>query len=35
MISVAQTILKEKRTLDIDEKIMPINEILKLIPGGA
>ena len=35
MKSVAETILREKRTLDIDEKIMSINEILKLIPGGS
>lgn len=35
MMEVATTILKDERSSGVDNKIMSINEILKLIPGGA
>lgn len=34
MIDVAETILKDGRSLEASEKCMPIKQILELIPGG-
>jgi phosphoenolpyruvate phosphomutase len=33
MLDTARTILKNKRTLELDDKCMSIKEILELIPG--
>jgi phosphoenolpyruvate phosphomutase len=33
MQNVAQTILKNKRTLELDDTCMSIKDILELIPG--
>ena len=33
MVKTAKSILKNKRSLEIEKKIMPIKEILELIPG--
>lgn len=33
MVNTAKSILKNKRSLEIEKKIMPIKEILELIPG--
>ena len=33
MMNVAQSILKNKRTLEAEPDCMPIKEILELIPG--
>ena len=33
MLNTAKSILKNKRTHEIEKKIMSINDILKLIPG--
>lgn len=34
MVKTAKDILKNKRSLEVDEQCMPIKEILELIPGG-
>lgn len=35
MVSAAQSILQHGRSKDIDPQLMPVNEILNLIPGGV
>jgi len=35
MVKTAKSILEHGRSLDIDKDLMPINEIISLIPGGA
>ncbi len=35
MAKTAKSILEHGRSLDIDKDLMPINEIISLIPGGA
>ena len=34
MVETAELILKNERSLEADSKMMPIKEILRLIPGG-
>ena len=35
MVNTARSILQHGRSLESDEALMPIKEILHLIPGGA
>jgi phosphoenolpyruvate phosphomutase len=34
MLSTAQSILQHNRSKEAEEKLMPVNELLKLIPGN-